>query len=67
LACHTLTVPGNKRSTNFSTEHIFLIAVCDYIVNIDIMGNSTFSNISVIPWQSVLLVEETGEKVSVDV
>jgi hypothetical protein len=24
--------------------------------------NTTFNNISVIPWRSVLLVEETGEK-----
>jgi hypothetical protein len=24
--------------------------------------NATFNNISVIPWRSVLLVEETGEK-----
>ena len=48
----------NPRATEGESIFIYYSCLLDMI---HLMFNATFNNISVILWQSVLLVEETGE------
>ena len=45
--------------TSYSGDSIFVLILCLFVCLM--VFNATFNNISVISWQSVLLVEETGD------
>jgi hypothetical protein len=49
------TAKFSKKSRNKSLSNHNVLFLCFFM-----MFNATFNNISVISWQSVLLVEETG-------
>jgi len=48
----------NKLRHGFSSAYVMVLFVLNDLI---MVFDATFNNISVISWQSVLLVEETGE------